>query len=529
MTITLYRYMGEREKVDKSSDLILVATASGQFKAETNVLNPSLLLSLPQEGVTLVTDENGNLIADVITYDGNDSEILNFNYFYIAEFRRYYFLSSLVVSSHNLLIVSGEVDPLYSFKDQILSNDAFIERNEFTYDLMQEDNLLPLKMVWDVTESVPVMGGMVNCDFQADFSDDPNYKNFICSFVNQAGAGRVINSPSGLPVIDSTKFGDSSGNMCLAMDQINTITLVTDLLGDYSSYSTFFKGLIAYPINLRPFSDYPTFSNVTIYKEDLDTQQYSPITLNAAGCPIANNSPYLIVADFDLPTPSSFLDLNPYSHYELYLPFYGYHELNINQIGGHRLIVYYSVTFETGAGEVYIYDYTGERLIFSSSVQLGITISLPSTNAQEQQAQKNAAQLNLILSLIGSGVGMIGSAVSGNALGVVGSGLAGVQAVTSYINQLSLMFERAQTTHNGTAGGLYSPLEVRLKVSKSTSRAGLDMSKFAHQYGRPLRDVRKLSTLSGFTQVSKVHLEGCDATEGEKAQIESSLLAGVIL
>lgn len=529
MHVVLYKYLGEKNRVDKSSFLSLVLDTTGTFKASVSILNPTLLLTLPLDPAYLLTDEDGDEIDEVALDNGEAVRVLNFNYFYIEEFRRYYYLTSFIISSNQLATITGVVDPLFSFKDGIIENEGYIERNELDYDPMLEDGLLPLELTKEVTEETPLSGGLVNCNFQSEFSDDVNYKNFICTFVNAAGAGKVITAPGDLPSIDTTKFGDSSGNMCLAMDQIETIRLATSLLGEYSSYNTFFKGLVAYPINLRKFSQYPTFSNVTIYKEDLTTHEYTPTTLSARGCPIPNNSPYLVVADFPLTSPSDFLELNPYTHYEIYLPFYGFYEVEINQIGGHRLLVYYSVSFESGSGEVYLYDYTDQRLIFSSSVQLGIPIALPSTNAQELLAQKNAAQLNMIMGLIGSGIGLIGSAATGNALGVLNSGFSAAQAVTGYINQTSLMFHRAQTSHNGTAGGLYSPLEVRLRITRTLKRNDLDMDKFAHQYGRPLREIRKLNTLSGFTLISSIHLEGLDAFDAEKAEIEASLLSGVLL
>lgn len=533
MTITLYKYLGEREKVDKSSDLSFILSTSGKFKGDVSITSPVLILTLPVGRVEYVTDENGNEIEDIIAID-ETGEVLNFNYFYIEEFRRYYFLSSLSVSSGNVAIVTGSVDPLYSFKDQILRNSAMVDRNEFDYDTMQEDGALPLEIQKEVSEFVPEESddSKVNSKFQTEFEDDDiNYKNFILTFINVAGYGRVITPDNipGLPSIDSQKFDDSAGNVAFCLDQQNAAQLALDTLGDYSAYATFLKSLVAFPVNFREFSDYPHFENVTIYKENLQTHQYDPKVLNASGCPLASDSPYLVMADFVLPAISSFLDLNPYSHYEIYIPFYGYHEININQIGSHRIIVYYSLNYQSGGGEVYLWDYTASRLIFTASCQVGVSISLASTNAQEQQAQKNAAQLNLILGLIGSGIGAVGSAASGNVLGAIGSGLTAVKSVTSYINQTSLMFERAQCTHNGASGGLYSPLDVRLKITRTKARNGLNMSEYAHQYGRPLRQIRTLSDLHGFTAISSIHLEGVEALQVEKDSIISSLLSGVIL
>lgn len=526
MTITLYKYMGEREKVDKSSDLILVATASGQFKAETNVLNPSLLLSLPQEGVTLVTDENGNLIADVITYDGSDSEILNFNYFYIAEFRRYYFLSSLVVSSHNLLIVSGEVDPLYSFKDQILSNDAFVERNEFTYSVMFDDPLLPLKLERSVTETEIDKSGVANFEFKTRFDLDIydfSSPNIVVSIAYQLPIGGIVQGLNGRE-IEPKYFNGASTTHLYATPLESVGRLCDNLMGNYSNYTSFFKSIVAYPFVVLDASG-RTPENMLVPKND-----YQSVAMTNVKCfTMQTMSKFLYLADFSLPVPSSFLDLAPYSLYELFIPFYGWYELDRNSLLAHRLLLYYSINWEDGTGEVYLEDATANRYIFSAPVQIGVTLSLTSTNAKELQNARYQLENNATLGFVGNSLNVVASVFSKNYGSAANSALGAVGALADREAGLRSLLPRAQSSNNGASGALYGPIKARLRITKVQVRQGLDMSKFAHQYGRPLRDVRTLSTLSGFTRVAQVHLHDCDATDPEKAIITSSLLAGVIL
>ena len=83
MNITLYRYLGERNKVDKSGDLVYVLSTTGQFKADTAVLSPSLILSLPSGQISAVTDEDSNVIDNIIVQASNENEVIDFNYFYI--------------------------------------------------------------------------------------------------------------------------------------------------------------------------------------------------------------------------------------------------------------------------------------------------------------------------------------------------------------------------------------------------------------------------------------------------------------
>ena len=532
MNITLYRYLGERNKIDKSGDLVFVLRTSGKFKGEVSILAPSLVLSLPISDGETITDENGNRIADVVLSEGETPRVLNFNYFYIQEFGRHYYLTGLAVSSGNVAFLTGEVDPLYSFAPSIKANSAMIERNEFLYDPLQEDSALPLELEKEITEMTPAAGSLVNTEFKSDFDLEtaPQPHLFTISIASVGGKESDISALGNLPAISTGQAGDVGGQVVMTLNRDNVLILIAALMGSYSSYATFFKSLTVYPFELDEASNL----NVAVeaYKAEDDGQGgtiFTPIDTGAQGRYIQSISKYRVVADFVIPSASSFLDMNPYSHYELYLPFYGWHELDYNDIAGDRLTVFYSVNYENGSGEVYIYDYTDQRLLFSASVQVGIALSLSSSNAQELQAQKNAAQLNLILGLVGSGVGMLGSAVTGNPFGVANSGLSAVSAVTGYVNQTSMMFQKAQSTHNGPAGALYAPLEVRLRITRAQARNGLNLADFAHQFGRPLRQVRRLGDLSGFTQIAKIHLDNLEALDREKQEIESSLIEGVIL
>lgn len=523
MHLTLYKYQGERNKVNKQGDLIRVSDVTGTFKADISLLAPTLLLSLPAINANVLTDENGNEIADVVT--GDIASVYDFNYVYIAEFNRYYYVNSIVVSSKNLLIVSCEVDALYSFRAQILDNYGMVERNEFEYNELLNDDSLPLKPMPIKEEYAPDEGSFVNTRFKSDFTDEDSPLIYAVTMGSTGGTPHVYEGVAGLNDVSTYQAGDVGGQAVYALNKYNVDLLLGVIMGQYSAYASFFKSLVAFPFAI----DFDG-ANSGIYVYKLDEQgNYEFMDTGARGVTIPVISNYLIVADFVLPIPSSFMDLYPFTHYEIYLPFYGWYELNAKGYEGDRFIVYYSVNYDTGAGEVYLHDVTKNQLIFSAAVQVGIQLSLTSSNAQEINAQKAASQLNLILGLVGSGVGVIGSVATGNVLGAVGSGLSAVSSVTNYINQTSLMFQRLQSTHNGAGGALYSPMSVKIRVTRVAMLDGLDIAGYAHQFGRPLMQVRQLRALSGFTRLASIHLEGCTATDVEKQQITSSLLAGVIL
>ena len=85
------------------------------LKADTSILKPTILLN----------DTGANLKG--------------YNYMYIADFGRYYFIDDIVTKNNDIWEISGHVDVLETFKAAILSNTAVIKRQEKQYNLYLDD------------------------------------------------------------------------------------------------------------------------------------------------------------------------------------------------------------------------------------------------------------------------------------------------------------------------------------------------------------------------------------------------------
>ena len=91
MDITLYINNSEKNKIGKNitNDFSL----SGSLRDATNIINPVILIEL--------------------------NEISNYNYCYIPNFNRYYFITDITVIRTGLFAISLMVDVLESFKTDI--------------------------------------------------------------------------------------------------------------------------------------------------------------------------------------------------------------------------------------------------------------------------------------------------------------------------------------------------------------------------------------------------------------------------
>ena len=121
LTLKLYHNSGENIRVDKTDYLEDELSLTGLLKEETSVTSPSILI------------------------EKNDENILNYNYVFIQEFNRYYFIDDITSENNHLWRLSCSVDVLMSFKTEILHiQNPYVARNEYQYSTNIVDNELAL-------------------------------------------------------------------------------------------------------------------------------------------------------------------------------------------------------------------------------------------------------------------------------------------------------------------------------------------------------------------------------------------------
>ena len=105
--IELYMNTSESNRVDKSSWIELVYTLWGNFKEITSITTPSI----------------------IIAYD----DVINFNYVYIPQLSRYYFVEEVTSVRKGLWQLRLKVDVLMTYKTTILQQKGYISRCAFEY------------------------------------------------------------------------------------------------------------------------------------------------------------------------------------------------------------------------------------------------------------------------------------------------------------------------------------------------------------------------------------------------------------
>ena len=121
MTIYLYQMIQERNRIKKN--ISGGAKFEGTIRADSDVVNPSVMI------------------------EASANTVCGYNYAYIPDFKRYYFINNVNAYRTGLSIVSCTVDVLTSFQTTITGSNCIISRSSRTGDAMFNlpDERFPVK------------------------------------------------------------------------------------------------------------------------------------------------------------------------------------------------------------------------------------------------------------------------------------------------------------------------------------------------------------------------------------------------
>lgn len=437
-----------------------------------------------------------SIVSPVIELNlGNTRNILDsYNYVYIEDFSRFYFINNWTFNN-GLWILSLNVDVLASFKEDIGLTNKYILRACSQYNGNIIDSKYPIVATVDNSEEL-CDEDVYDVTLERTLSDyfNRNYENgyFIIGVVGNNGTGvtyyslrsadfkRLVNS---LMAFSPTDMPDVSAGIAKAL--ANPIQYVT------TCYWT-------------PYARYDREQQLSI--------KFGNYTIQVYGFEITNSK---LLNEYsttiDLPkhpqrTRGHYLDLSPYSRYSLIFNPFGTFTLDTVKIcNSSEITLDWFIDYSTGQGDLRVFNDEGD-LLEHSVAMFGIPIQL---------SQITVDTLGGIGSLIGGGLGVVGGIVSGN---VVGGMMSAASGITSAIQSM-----QPQATSKGASGSFIS-FAYRPRVYGSFS---LIAEEDFDNLGRPLCEIKKINTLSGFIMCrdgeNKV---GRGATDQEKDLISQFLTEG---
>lgn len=206
----------------------------------------------------------------------------------------------------------------------------------------------------------------------------------------------------------------------------------------------------------------------------------------------------------------SFLDYSPHTTMEIYLPYIGYHQLDVNDFQSSSIQVYYDCDVMTG-------DFIA-KVLSGGSVVSQYTGNLLTT-----------------IPVYGQDFGLIGqgivSAIKAGAIGAMTGGVAGAaMGVAGVAADVAMQADKVPVDRGSGQGPTSGLLSVQTPYVRYSIPRQIMPDSYAQDVGIPLHVTMSLVDLSGYTQCSDVHIDLIDdMTSAEASEIERLLEEGVYL
>ena len=193
----------------------------------------------------------------------------------------------------------------------------------------------------------------------------------------------------------------------------------------------------------------------------------------------------------------------------LFLPFIGIVPLDTNTVMGSQLSILYRVDVLTGTclAQVKVIKENSEAVLYTFQGNCSVQVPLTATTY--------TGMVGALLSGISAGA----SIMTGNIVGAVSAGLEGAMRAGTGLSGVR---------QSGTIGANAGALGIRIPYVIITHPVSAMSDGFNTLEGLPSNALVNLSSVSGFTRVTFVHLENIPATMPEIEEIQTLLETGVI-
>ena len=517
-TIFCYRLNDEKEKLSKT--LTFVDTIEGKFTAPLGIKSLEL---------------------DVVDYNIDNS----YNYVYIPRLNRYYYITNIVLTTKNHTKLILQEDVLTSWKDLIYSQVGYVSRNENITDYKIVDEREPLESIktieYEVLDNTLPLDSKVNITLKGTFANT-DYNILVSCYNDVYYTKEDVNSPDTLlPNLSPVQSGCQT-TYFLTLDLFDSFTKA---LLDQDNFVSALNSVLYLPFDpTTPFNTGITgqalaigLPNAEVLCSDDKFHDLNSIPSGVTTRQVRRTkygtSPYLVLADFTFPNiDDDWYKHEPYTTYEIYVAFVGWVKIDSSQVSNNRLLIYYTLDYQTGNGTAYIYNKTRGKIIYSCSCQLGVKLDIITSNALELARERQSSELNTLIGLLASAVSVGVGVVSENPVAMVGGVLSAGKTIATAVNSERMRFERAQVSYGSGDSGLHSNLISLLRKTTNTRiLSGDNYTNYKHIQGLPCNMYGKLSNFSGYTEVVDIHFDFGNENiyNDEVTEIIALLKNGVIL
>ena len=233
----------------------------------------------------------------------------------------------------------------------------------------------------------------------------------------------------------------------------------------------------------------------------------------------------------------NFLDFNPYTSIKIYLPFIGYKDLDVDEVMGSTLHLYYNVDLLTGSCVALLHinkTINGTKLnsvlyqfdgIIASEIPITATNYTQVVSSIMRGVATTAAAIGITSATGGAGApasgALLGSAVASEASTAIGTTMVINSAIDTVSSKISVQ-------HGGSLGGSMGGLATKQPYVIIQRVISKNPTNYAKLHGIPSNAYKKLSTLKGFTKMQDIQITSTIGTVDETEEIKQLLMSGVV-
>ena len=210
----------------------------------------------------------------------------------------------------------------------------------------------------------------------------------------------------------------------------------------------------------------------------------------------------------------NFSDYSPNTSIDIYLPYIGYRQIDIDDFMAGKIRVRYQCDILTGdcVAEIYSEGKGKSKLMYTFNGNISYNVPLSGAN-----------YLQYYLSIVSG----IGSVATGVAQGIGGNPLGGIGTAASGVGQI--LTSKPAYGRSGSLGSAAGYLSYRRPFLVRKSPINTTAKNLAQESGYISNKGQKIGDYSGFTKCAAVVLDGITATKSELDEPETLLKEGVII
>lgn len=524
MQIIFYNYGGKTNVLYKTLDPSTAITRTGTLRRGTSIITPSI-----------------DVQTDLATFK-------SYNYCYIPDFHRYYYIMDRVSVSSSLIRLTMNCDTLRSYNYRIDKSQCYIERASIGYEpTIKDDNRafrgIATKTYLDLDNKNPSAfchSQRINpfirwndltadtCKYIVTFSC---YDKTI-TLQNQKLSNGTIVPPHLFNIISNMNGHDSGTKNVLTSQYMGTNQNMGCIVCNAKAVQKISGWVLTHDKEIKDSGSVDIRIFPINYPYSHSQKPVKAIYINTAKGYINFEDDELVyytdsavitgsIFNFDFSGMNaiygkSLWRMTQLDKYRLWVPYLGWVDLDRNILAAYMINnpeekiftieTDYIINPYTGKAYVYVYNPDHEIMLFRKECNMSIDVPITYSNIQSNDQKFDSTALNMTIKLIGSGIAIIAGLFAGplgagatlaTTTAIATGGLGFASAAAKALLQVNQLHDITATELSNTNSYAYAPNKFRMEITFSSPIVNdypeAEFKDYIHETGLP---VNKFTTIT---------------------------------